>query len=231
MVKKSVYLPKLKSRLKLKQKVFKSRFLVKKLGVNFSKEAVLRNEYNIFLKKSFELSPFLEELLLNKAFVGDFYRKTHYSQESLILGYKNKYSFYNIYSVLKLLTKALTFIKSLLKNKKTRFVFVGCPLKAEKSCSLLFRNLNIPFFSNDSWRPGFFSKKKSRYEVVLVIYNPTLNNIAFSEALNKNIPIVGFATPCCDIRGLDYPVILNLENSEIWYASFWRVLLNKKTKG
>jgi len=210
-----------KTNLKLNQQVL----LKEKIGTKFSKSSLPQNEYNLFLRKSFDVYPLSEELLLIKAFVGDFYKKTNLSQESLILGYKNQYSFYNIHTTLKLLIKTLAFVKSLLKNKTTKFVFVGSPLKAEKSCSLLFRNFNIPFFPNETWRPGFFSIKKSRCDMVLVIYNPALNNMAFYEALNKDIPVVGFATPYCDIRGLDYPIILNLENSDKWYASFWKTLL------
>lgn len=182
-------------------------------------------QYKNYLNEDLNSTPLYQELLALKAFIGDYSQKIHLTQNNFLYAFKNQYSFYNIYISIKLLTKASRFLKQ--TKKKNKFVFVGNPEGCEYTCTTIFKKNKIKFFSNDSWSPGFFSKSNKNQNIVLIIYNPTLNYIAFSEAINAAIPIVGFLTPQCNISNIDYPVILNLENAGFWYPSFCRTL-NKK---
>jgi ribosomal protein S2 len=179
------------------------------------------------IKKNLNTTPLIDELISYGAFIGEHYKWTHYSQTSFILGYKNNYSFYDIQLSMKLLTKAGRFLKTASKNKNVKFIFVGNPHGGEEQSTIIFNNIGIKFFPNEKWEPGFFSKKPNTSNYILVVYNLCINNIAFNEGVNANIPVVAFATPSCDIRGVDYPVILNLKNNKMWYAKFIKALFIK----
>ena len=183
------------------------------------------------LKKDLITTPLLKDLINLGAFVGDYHKWVHSSQKPFITAYRNNHVIYDIHININLLYKAVRFLKKASKNKNVRFVFVGSPRCNEKSSSYIFKNIKVPYFPTDNWRPGYFSKSQhifdsdKKYKHILVIYNIGSNHIAFCEAINANIPVVAFATPNCDIRGADFPVVLNLENSGLWYASFCKALV------
>jgi ribosomal protein S2 len=178
-------------------------------------------------KKNFKTTPLYEDLISYSAFIGDHYKKIHFSQTQYLLGYRKEYSFYNLHMCIKLLFKASQFLKLCIKEKDITFVFVGNPLGSENQCTRIFKNLNKKFYLNSEWEPGFFSRKKRYSNYVLVVYDLRENRIAFDEAVNAIIPVVGFATPLCDIRGVDYPIILNLKNNKMWYINFCKILFLK----
>ncbi len=179
------------------------------------------------LQKSLSHTPLFYELLNSGAFKGDYYKYVHFSQESLIFGYKNKISFYNMEICINLFSKALKFLRATRKKKDQKFVFVGNPPKVNIESKYIFKQIKIAFFGQNMWRPGFFSKKPSNCQRILIIYDIKTNYIAYSEAVSIKVPVVGFATPNCDIRGVDYPVVLNLNNAGLAYAMFCKILIKK----
>lgn len=181
-------------------------------------------------KKDLKYTPLINELISCGAFIGDYYKWTHFSQKPYIYGIRNNYSFYNIQYSIKLLTNATRFLKNASKKKKLQFIFVGNPEGAEKESSLIFSSMSKKFFPNDNWHPGFFSKRPVCDNYVLVIYDINSNILAFQEAVNACIPVVAFVTPSCDIRGVDYPIILNLKNNKLWYANFCKALFQNDTQ-
>lgn len=160
-----------------------------------------------------------EQLIRIGAFKSEYKKQTHFSQNPYLLGLKNKYTFYNIDISILLFINALRFLKKASANPYTKFILVGSPL-GQNHQRTFFSNrikLNHTFFPNEQWEPGFISKKSSANHSVLIVFNLTLNNTAYREGVNAKIPVVGFVTPSCDIRGVDYPVLLNLKNQSIWY--------------
>lgn len=168
-------------------------------------------------------TPLIKELISCNAFIGDYYKWTHPSQKNFIVSYKNNYSFYDIRTSIRLFTRAVRFLKAC-KQDRMRVIFVGSPPTLEKETAVIFKILKKKFFPNDAWEPGFFSKKPKNCKCVLVIYNLNLNDIAYREAVNAHIPVVGFATPSCDVGAVDYPVILNFQNSGLWFANFCKAI-------
>jgi ribosomal protein S2 len=179
------------------------------------------------LHKSLKTTPLFYELLNNGAFKGDYYKYVHYSQENFIIGYKNKISFYNMEKCINLLNKALKFLRAARKKKDQKFVFVGNPPLVTLDSIYLFRKIRIPFFGQNVWRPGFFSKKTSNCPRILVIYDIETNYKAFHEAVSIKVPVVAFVTPNCDIRGVDYPVVLNFKNAGLAFAMFCKILMKR----
>lgn len=160
-----------------------------------------------------------KQLIALGAFKGEYKQKTHFSHIHYLLGFKNENTFYNIDKSIILFINALCFLKKASLNPYTKFILAGTPLGRNHS-STFFSNyiqLNHAFFPNDKWEPGFISKGSFTNNFVLIVFDLTLNNTAFREGVSAKIPIVGFVTPSCDIRGLDYPVLLNLKNNSIWY--------------
>lgn len=160
-----------------------------------------------------------ERLIRIGAFKSEYKEQTHFSQNSYLLGFKNKYIFYNIDISILLFINALRFLKKASTNPHTKFILVGSPL-GQNHQRTFFSNrikLNHTFFPNEQWEPGFISKKSSANHSVLIVFNLTLNSTAYREGVNAKIPVVGFVTPSCDIRGVDYPVLLNLKNQSLWY--------------
>jgi ribosomal protein S2 len=160
-----------------------------------------------------------ERLIRLGAFKGEYKQQTHFSQKPYLLGLKNEYTFYNIDKSILLFINALRFLKKASSNPYTKFILAGTPL-GQNHQRTFFSNqiqLNHTFFPNEQWEPGFISKKSSANHSILIVFDLTLNNTAYREGINAKIPVVGFVTPSCDIRGLDYPVLLNLKNQSIWY--------------
>lgn len=176
------------------------------------------------IKENLNAKLLYNELVSLGAFIGNYYKWTHFSQSSFILGYRNNYSFYKIEICMKFLKKATLFLKKARINRRLNFIFVGNPEGAEEQLSIIFNKINLRFFPNENWYPGFFSRKSPYSNYVLVVYNITQNSIAFHEAVNAGIPVVGFVTPSCDIRGVDYPIILNLKNNNMWYGNYCKAL-------
>ena len=121
------------------------------------------------------------------------------------------------------------FLKVASNKSNTKFIFAGTPFGDEKQNIYYFRQLklNHVFFPNEKWKPGFISKSSSTINFVLIVYDITLNNTAYKEGLNAKIPVVGFVTPSNDLRGLDYPVLLNFTNYPLWYAKLILALFYK----
>lgn len=179
------------------------------------------------LQKSFNKTPLYYELLHNGAFTGDYYKYIHFSQENLIIAYKNQVSFYNASFSINLLNHALRFLRGAKRKKHQNFVFVGNPPITNSESKYLFQKIKTTFFEQETWRPGFFSKNPSHCSRILVVYDITTNYTAFREAVSIKVPVVGFVTPKCDIRGVDYPVVLNLENAGIVYTILCKLLIRK----
>lgn len=172
-------------------------------------------------------APLYYELLNNGAFIGDYYKHVHFSQENFILGYKNKISFYNITTSINLFNNALRFLRAARRRKNQNFVFVGNPPLVKFDSKYVYQKIKITFFGQDMWRPGFFSKTPGNCSRILVIYDITTNYTAFREAVSIKVPVVGFVTPKCDIRGIDYPVVLNLKNVGLIYTKLCKLLIKK----
>lgn len=176
------------------------------------------------LKKNLNTTKLYHELISLGAFNGDHYKFTHFSQACFLRGLRNKYTYYNNIDSIGLLSRATRFLKANIKTKKyqipAEFIFVGNQKGSEEESRLVFKSIEKTFFPNDKWLPGFFSKKPAASNYVLIIYNLTQNNIAFQEAVNSNIPVVAFVSPKCDLRGVDYPIILNLSSNNMWYTNF-----------
>jgi ribosomal protein S2 len=203
------------------------RFFKKKKPKIYPKTLSLKTQ-SLFLKnKNLKSTPLYEDLISYGAFIGNHYNWTHRSQINFIAGYKSNYSFYNPNMCMQLLSNATKFLKIASKNKNLEFVFVGNVKNSEKESIVIFQKINKKFFPNDTWEPGFFSKKLRYSNTILVIYNISENSIAFEEAVNLNIPVVAFVTPSCDMSGVDYPIILNLENSKLWFPNYCKALFRK----
>lgn len=179
------------------------------------------------MQKSLHKTPLYYELLNSGAFVGDYYKHVHFSQANFIIGYKNKVSFYNITNSINLFNNALRFLRAARKKRDQNFVFVGNPPQVKFDSKYIFRGIKITFFGQDIWKPGFFSKNPSNCPRILVIYDITTNYTAFREAVSMKVPVVGFVTPKCDIRGVDYPVVLNLENAGLVYTKLCKTVIKK----
>lgn len=181
------------------------------------------SEYGIF-NESF-LS-FVKDLIVLGAFSGS--KLNHSSQEHLFLGYRNFIPFYDLQKSLELFVKCVRFLGKVRRNKKTRVVILGNPPFVEDEIQSSLRRRNLCFFSNNNWPPGFLSKNSKSQRTqnsILIVYKPGENSNAVNEALYCNIPVLGFASPSCDIGNLDYPVVLNLEKAGLWYLYFLTSLL------
>lgn len=164
--------------------------------------------------------PILDDLISFGAFKGESYKICHPSQQSLLSGYHSQHSFYDIKKSIGLLKLASRFLSGVKSQKNTKFIIVGNPVGQEEHCSFFLNQSKLKFFPSDGWQPGFFSRRSNRDNVILIVYKPSLNSIAVNEAINACIPIVGFASPTCDISALDYPLVLNLEESGVWFSRF-----------
>lgn len=169
------------------------------------------------------------ELILLGAFTGDYYKFTHFSHYPYLLGFKNNYSFYDIDRSLLLFINALHFLKKAASKPNTKFIFAGTPFGEEKQNLFYFKQLklNHVFFPNERWNPGVISKASKTTNFVLIVYDINLNHTAYKEGVNTKIPVVGFVTSSNDIRGLDYPILLNLKNYPIWYVKLILALFYK----
>lgn len=170
---------------------------------------------------STRLSKTIENSLLELGmFTGDYSKCIHITQSFYLLGFKNNYSFYDAPKSLLLFKNALSFLKNAAKKPKTLFIFVGAPSGSDEQTQLYFRILHLKcvFFLPAEWDPGFISKQISTKNVVLILYDINTNSAACHEGLKANIPIVGFATPSCNIQGIDYPVLINLSTNALWYS-------------
>jgi ribosomal protein S2 len=163
-------------------------------------------------------------------FEGDHFYRTHFSQYFYLLGFKNNLSFYDIRKSLVLFSNAVRFLKQVNTQKDIFFIFVGAPLSEETKLKKYSKRFirNSIFFPNGTWHPGYISKSTLLKTKILVIYNINLNHTAYREALKTNIPVVGFATPSCDIRGLDYPILFNFRKSPIWYIKLLLSIFRKR---
>lgn len=210
---------------------------------NKTKQIILK--YKTFTSKSTEKNSLfskalIKELLFFDAFNSGFTSKVHPTYDHFIIAFKNNNAFYKIPQSLGLLSKALRFLEeskkiSVSKNvksyKKLDLIFVGNPENIEEEYTSFFKGLKCHFVPNESWKPGFLTKKivnqgKRNKKIILFLYNPYLNFLAYHEALKTNTPIVGLLTPNCDIRGVDYPLILNLKNADLWYPTFCKLIVS-----
>jgi ribosomal protein S2 len=176
---------------------------------------------------NFYSSPLYNELISIGAFQGNSNKWLHPSQTKYLLGYKNNYSLYNMRPAIMIFEQGVKFVKTAIKNKESVFVFVGNPDGTNEIYVSYFQHINKIFFPNQRWQQGFFTQKKKTYNFILIIYSITQNQEAFQEAVKKKIPVVCFATPLCDIRNVDYPILLNLKNAKIWFAYFCKTLFLK----
>lgn len=170
-------------------------------------------------------SLFLEVLRLHM-YYGDSHLRNHYSQNSFVQAYRNEYSMYNIHGALYNLKRALHFLQ---KQNKKNFVFVGSPKWDKEKMSLFFQKIEVPFFPSSEWVPGFISKKAYNSGKILIIYDVFTNHGAKSEAFHAAYPIVGFFTILGDVRGIDFPINLNIEHVGGWYYSLWKSFFQIKT--
>lgn len=184
------------------------------------------------LEKGLNRSKLYDELIQVGAFDGDHFRFSHISQDCFLRGLRNKFTIYNTIESISLLSRATRFLKEcIVKKEKLRFfvsfkkpvkfVFVGNPMGSEEKSKYVFHRLKIRFFPNDIWIPGFLSKRpNSALKTVLIVYDLSRNYIAFQEAVNARVPVVAFASPKCDLHGVDYPILLNLDAKNDWYTNF-----------
>lgn len=161
----------------------------------------------------------LETFARQELFEADFTCKTHFSQHPYLLGIKNKFYFYDIEKSLFLFSNAVRFLREIDLKTNVNFVFAGSPKDQEKKIAQYFTYFSFPcrFFPNELWHSGSISKSALDKDSVLIIYNIRLNSTAIREAVCREIPVVGFATPSCDIRGVDYPILLNFKKLPIIY--------------
>lgn len=180
---------------------------------------------------SFKIPKTIETSLLELgAFTGDYQKFTHSSQQPYLLGFKNDYSFYDFNKSILLLGNALRFLKKASLQPNTKFIFAGTPFGEDQQSKIYIKILRVnhAFFLNEQWDPGFISKQSPATNSVLIVYDINLNNTAYQEGVKAQIPVVGFVTPSCDLRGLDYPILLNLNNNIIWYIKLILALFYKK---
>lgn len=172
----------------------------------------------------------LETFNRQELFEADYISRTHFSQHPYILGIKNKFYFYNIEKSLFLFSNAVRFLKNINLKINVNFVFAGSPKDQEKKIEEYFDyfNFRCKFFPNELWYPGYISKSALNKNSVLIIYNIKLNSTAIREAVCRGIPVVGFATPSCDIRGVDYPILLNFKKLPIIYYRILASILKIK---
>lgn len=163
------------------------------------------------------------------AFTGGNNAFVHSSQYPYLLGFKNNTSFYNVNKSNKLLLDALKFLRLARRNIFNSFVVVGSPRNyvGTNIVNKLNQLYNVEFFSSTKWKPGTLSRNRPASNIILILFNPTLHNDTLREAVYSKIPIVSFVTPFCDIRGIDYPVTLNLKEQEAWYLHLIFSILSK----
>lgn len=167
-----------------------------------------------------------EELTAIEAFQGAHQGQTHFSQNPFVLGYRNQHSFSNLDQGFLGLQRAIQFLGRTLQKPGTQgwknLVFVGNPPGAGQDYSGFFQELGIPFFEQGEWFPGYLSRDPKAYQKVLVIYDPSSNQDAQNEALRMKVPILGFLPSTSDIRGIDYPIPLNLDLQPGWILKLWQ---------
>ena len=169
------------------------------------------------------------ELIALGAFIGDYYKFTHFSHYPYLLGFKNDYSFYDINKSLLLFNNALHFLKLAARKPNTKLIFAGTPYSEENQILFYFKQLKFKnvFFPNEKWSSGVISKTSITNNFILIVYDIDLNHTAYKEGVNAKIPVVGFVTSSNDIRGLDYPILLNFKNHPVWYAKLILALFDK----
>ena len=168
-----------------------------------SQKNLKKNTYRKdIIKKNLTATKLYDELISLGAFNGDYYKFTHFSQGCFLRGLKNNYTYYKTIDSISLLSRATRFLKACIRKKSrfsflkpVKFIFVGNPKGSEEKSKLVFSKINKIFFANDKWTPGFFSKRAPASNYVLIIYDLTVNNYAFKEAVNADIPIVAFVSP------------------------------------
>jgi ribosomal protein S2 len=128
-----------------------------------------------------------------------------------------------------LFINAVKFLHSISRKPNILFVFSGTPFGDDNLSIWKFKKIkqNYKFFPNERWSSGYISKNYKKVNFVLVVYDVELNNTAYKEGVNANIPIVGFVTPSNDIRGIDYPVLFNLKNNQQWYVKLLLSIFHK----
>jgi ribosomal protein S2 len=184
--------------------------LTTKLELDYSDDLIFSHKFS---------NPVIETFSKRGLFEADYMCKTHYSQYPYLLGIKNSYFFYDIEKSLFLFGNAVKFLKSMNLETYVNFIFAGSPQDQKKKLEKHFDNFDFKctFFSNTLWPSGYISKSALDKNSVLIIYNINLNLPALREAVIRGIPVVGFATPSCDIRGVDYPILLNFRKIPLIY--------------
>lgn len=207
---------------RVKKKYYNNKF---KSLLPTNKKKIVKNFWLSSLSKN------IKHILISiGAFSGDTYTFVHPSQYSYLLGFKNNISYYNINYSSFLLFNALKFIKLARSDIKSFFVVVGSPRNylGTSIAHRLNQLPNVEFFPSTTWKPGKLSKNSPASNTILILFNPTLHNDTLKEGIYSKIPIVSFVTPFCDIRGIDYPVLLNLKNQESWYLNLIYSVLSKQ---
>jgi ribosomal protein S2 len=216
---------------------------------NSSKQSFLGSQENLFSKTKLDKAflpssihrKFFEELARIEAFQGSHQSQTHFSQRAFLLGYRNIHSFSDLQHGFLGFQGALQFLEKFLNKPSGRkafspkqnfqqIVFVGNPPGGGEMYSSFFSHLGITFFEQGEWLPGYLSKNPACFRKVIVIYDPSSNQEARSEALARNVPIVAFLPSCSDIRGVDYPIPLNLDLNPGWLLNLWHAFFCKLTQ-
>jgi len=207
---------------KVKKKYYNNEF--EPLPISLNKK-IVKNFWLNSLPRNLKLL-----LMSIGAFTGDTYTFVHPSQYPYLLGFKNSVSHYNVSYSSFLLLNALKFLKLARINTNNYFVVVGSPRNYVGTAinDKLNQLHNVEFFPSTKWKPGSLSKNKPAENVILILFNPTLHNDTLREGIYSKIPVVSFVTPFCDIRGIDYPVLLNLKNQEAWYLNLIFLILSQK---
>lgn len=158
----------------------------------------------------------------------------HFSQLPYLMGFHRGpegtgYPVMNMQQSILGLQRALKFLSRSLVTTSHHLVFVGSPIDMEGKFYRFFKRRNVSFHPNGHWKPGFLSGQleysRPNSSPIAIIYDPTLNSRGRNEALQYKIPIVGIIPGFSDVRGVDYPIRLNLDSDPTWVLRLWEAFL------
>nr|YP_010032402.1 ribosomal protein S2 [Schizocladia ischiensis]QOW07616.1 ribosomal protein S2 [Schizocladia ischiensis] len=160
-------------------------------------------------------------LIESRAYLGPYKDFAHKSLHPMLLGQRNKMLFYHLDTNLQALQRALGLMENII-SRGGKILFLEGPPALPKI---------LPPQSGGIFRPWTYGViEKADEPALIVLHNPSPT--AIQEAKKQQSPILGFVTE--DLRGIDYPILLNLASpfAQNFYLSLVReVFLRGLRKG
>lgn len=158
-------------------------------------------------------------------------------------GYRNKFCIINPNITLLYFRRALKILIKVMTSKK-KILFIGSPIGLEKEFAVLCRKQGHSLLVKE--HQGFFTNfkktlntkdinftKLEELPALIFFFSPTKNSEILKEALNLNIPLMGFVNTDEDIINLDFPIPANIKSQKggfFVYNIFFHIFKNLSLK-